>query len=71
VPVVPPGSVVVVIAREELTVSVRARVAVRELPSAACTVKVELPAAVGVPLMSPALLRFNPAGRAPEASVHV
>ena len=39
--------------------------------SATCTVKVEVPAAVGVPAISPAVLRLNPAGRLPETSVHV
>lgn len=37
-------------------------------PKVAETVNVELPATVGVPLMTPLVaLRFNPAGKVPEA----
>jgi len=35
------------------------------------TVKLDVPAAVGVPLITPAALRVNPAGRVPIATAHV
>jgi hypothetical protein len=54
---------------------VRLRVAVAGVPVAPCTWTVILvvPATVGVPLITPALLRLNPAGSAaePAASDHV
>jgi hypothetical protein len=34
-------------------------------PPVTCTVKLNVPAVVGVPLRTPAVLRLNPAGRAP------
>ena len=46
-------------------------VAAGEAESVTRTVKLEEPAAVGVPLITPAALRFNPAGRVPDATVHV
>src|SRR3990172_9620916 len=47
-------------------------VAVAPLSSVALTVKFEVPAAVGVPLISPvALLRLSPAGSAPTVTAHV
>ena len=39
--------------------------------SFACTKKYEVAVALGVPLMTPELESVNPAGRLPEASVHV
>ena len=53
--------------RETAWVAVTAGVA----ESVTRTVKLEVAAAVGVPLMTPAALRFNPAGRVPDATVHV
>ena len=46
---------------------------VAEAPSvsAALTVKLEVPVAVGVPVMAPALPRLNPVGREPEESDQV
>ena len=43
----------------------RARVADAELLSTALTVKLEFPAAVGVPAIWPEAPKLNPAGRAP------
>jgi hypothetical protein len=40
-------------------------VAVPAFASLTCTVKLEVPAVVGVPVIAPAVLRLNPAGRAP------
>ena len=37
----------------------------------AVTVKLELPAVVGVPVIAPALLRVNPAGRLPVVTLQV
>ena len=51
---------------DALTCRVSALVAVRELASVTCTMKVELPVAVGVPLNSPALLKVRPAGSVPD-----
>jgi hypothetical protein len=34
-------------------------------------VKLEVPAVVGVPEITPALLKVNPAGRLPDATDHV
>ena len=39
--------------------------------SATCTAKVNKPAAVGVPLKTPALLKVSPPGRPPLFKVHV
>jgi hypothetical protein len=44
-------------------------VAVRDAASVTRTVKLGLPAAVGVPLITPDALRVSPAGKDPEASV--
>ena len=45
---------------------------IRQLESAACTVKVNVPPVAGVvPLITPALLRASPVGRAPEVRLHV
>ena len=69
-PTVPPGKLVVEIANGELTVIVRAFVAVcAGVPeSVAFTVKLAVPAAVGVPVIAPVLaLSVSPAGSAPEA----
>ena len=42
-----------------------------EAVSVALTVKFFVPAAVGMPLICPEELRFNPAGKAPELIDHV
>ena len=39
--------------------------------SATCTVNVDVAAVVGVPEMTPALLKLRPAGRLPEVTLHV
>ena len=70
-PTMPPATVVVPIVRDELTVSVSACVAVRDAASVTRTVKLALPAAVGVPLMTPDVLSPRPAGSDPEASVQL
>jgi hypothetical protein len=41
-----------------------------EEESVTCTVKLEGPALVGVPLIVPPLLKLRPAGNAPEVTVH-
>jgi len=41
-----------------------------EEESATCTVKLDWPALVGVPLMVPPLLKLSPAGNAPAETVH-
>ena len=49
------------------TVRLSALVAVSELASVTCTVKLAVPVAVGVPEMVPVLdARVNPAGKLPE-----
>ena len=39
------------------------------VPFAACTVKVNIPGAVGIPLNTPPLERLNPVGSTPDATV--
>jgi hypothetical protein len=39
--------------------------------STTCAVKVEGPAAAGVPEIDPLLLKLKPSGRLPEATLHV
>ena len=51
--------------------SARVAVAAGEAESVTRTVKLEAAAAVGVPLITPAALRFKPAGRVPVATAHV
>jgi hypothetical protein len=74
VPTVPLGNeaVVMVIAGQPM-VNVNALVIVcpaEQLP-VACTVKVDVPADVGVPLMRPVVvLKVNPAGSVPLAMAH-
>jgi hypothetical protein len=41
-----------------------------EEESVTCTVKLDWPALVGVPLIVPALLKLRPAGNAPDTTVH-
>ena len=68
VPAWPPGREVVVIcngAGAAVMTMLKAREAVRPLESCTCTVKFEVPATVGVPLMLPAL-RDNPVGSEPD-----
>src|SRR5579859_2069829 len=50
--------------------TLRVIVCAGELPSPACTVKVKLPVAVGVPVSVPSEFRVKPAGSWPLASVH-
>ena len=68
---VPLGREAEVIERvDAFTVSESCRVAVWLALSAACTVKVTVPAADGVPEIKPAALIERPAGRLPEVMVH-
>jgi hypothetical protein len=60
----------VAIVRTALTVMVRDFCVVC-VPSVTCTVKVEGPVPVGVPSMTPAVDKANPAGSEPDAMVHV
>ena len=54
------------------TVKLRACVAVRAFTSLTCTVKLVVPALVGVPEMAPVpALRVNPAGRLPTVTDQV
>ena len=47
-------------------------VAFGNVPLAACTVKLNEPAVVGVPLNTPLVaLKARPAGKVPEATLHV
>jgi hypothetical protein len=48
----------------------RLALALRLLESVTCTVKVDCPGAVGVPVMAPPLLKVKPAGRLPEVILH-
>ena len=59
---------VVVIFSGELTARLTARFVEKLLASVTCTVKLAVPAAVGVPLRTPPLLKLNPAGKLPDAS---
>jgi len=70
VPWTPFGNEAVVIVRTALIVIVNDFCAVCT-PSATCTVKVAGPEVEGVPLMTPAADRDNPAGGVPEANDHV
>lgn len=72
--VTPAGNeVVVTLSGARAMVMVNCAVAVRGLDSlsATWTVKVEVPLAVGVPETPPALLKLRPAGKLPEATLHV
>jgi len=68
-PMLPPGSVVVVTVSAAFTVMLRLAVAVTAVglvESATLTVKFEVPLAVGAPEMAPVLVfRVSPAGRLP------
>src|SRR3990172_7910786 len=68
---VPSASDAVVIAGYALTVIDSALVAVALLSSVTCTVKLDTPAVVGMPLISPvALFSVSPAGRVPTVTAH-
>ncbi len=54
-----------------LTAIVRGALALAPELSATCTVKFDVLAAEGVPLMTPAELSDRPAGRLPALTVHV
>ena len=74
VPSTPLGRTVVVIVKPLVTVMERTTVAVcgTGLESCACTVKLVVPAAVGVPVMTPATLMVRPTGKElPLASEYV
>src|SRR3972149_4405203 len=68
---VPSDSDAVVTAGYALTVMLSAFVAMALLSSVTCTVKLDTPAVVGMPLISPvALLSVSPAGSVPTVSAH-
>ena len=73
VPVLPLGKVVVVIVGFTAEVVIAMDSALVSLPAllVAFTVKLEVPAEVGVPDITPAVERLNPAGRLPLANDHV
>lgn len=74
VPTVPFGRLPVVMVTEvvpDATVIVNALVPVALFASFAWAVKVNVPLAVGVPLMVPLLASVSPAGNAPEATLNV
>jgi hypothetical protein len=68
---VPAGSVVVAITRLPLIVNISAVEALAPEASATFAVKLNAPAAVGVPLSRPAELKVTPAGSAPALIDHV
>jgi hypothetical protein len=71
-PTVPPGSGLAVIdGRPAPTVMLSARVAVCPAASLSWTVKLDDPAAAGVPLIVPELESVSPAGSDPALTVHV
>ena len=70
----PAVSEVVLIAKGLLTVMALLAIstaAVGVCESVTCTLKVVVPSAVGVPLITPPVLMFNPAGRVPELRAQV
>ena len=68
----PPGSDVVVIERAALTVIESGCVAVRAPLSVTRTVKFEVPAVVGAPVIAPDdAFNDNPAGKVPVITSHV
>jgi hypothetical protein len=68
VPITPAGRLAVVTVSAETTTMLSGLVAVRPLASLTLTVKLEVPAAVGVPVIAPAALRLKPGGGMPVAS---
>jgi hypothetical protein len=74
-PTVAGGSVVVVIETGVLTFTVRLNTALTVAGvgslSVTCTVNVEVPSAVAVPVMAPRELSVNPAGKVPAVSDQV
>ena len=67
VPITPLGRLVVVTVSAEPTTMLSPPVAVSALASLTLTVKLEVPAVVGVPVIAPAALRLKPAGKLPVA----
>ena len=67
----PFGNEEVVMDNPAPTAIVRGALALAPELSATCTVKLDVPAAEGVPLMAPAELRERAAGRLPALTVHV
>src|SRR5262245_27304923 len=65
------GEVVVIIKGAGLIVSAKLLVAVMPALSATRTLKLKVPAFVGVPLKTPPLLRLKPLGNAPKSSAQV
>jgi hypothetical protein len=68
---VPVGRELVVMVSGAKIVMLKACVAVFESESVTLTVKLLVPVAVGVPLMTPLELRVNPVGRLPDNSDQV
>ena len=68
----PPGSVVVVTLGGGAIVMLKAWVELWELASVTCTVKLLVPATVGVPEIAPVpLFKLNPLGSEPTGIDHV
>ena len=65
------GSEVVVMVTGVATTMLKALVALLLPAAVTIAVKLKVPLAVGVPLMTPVLLRVRPVGRAPDAMVQV
>ena len=66
-----PVDVIVNVLGAALTVTDSGADAVCDAPSFTATVNVDVPLAVGVPEITPALDNVSPAGKLPEASDHV
>ena len=64
------GDAVVIESGGMIVVSEKVCVAVSPPLSATCTVKLDTPAAVGVPLSTPAVLKASPAGSVPLVTLH-
>src|SRR5579883_1755734 len=71
VPATPLGSDVVVMVSPAPTVRVRGALALALELSVTCTVKLDAPAADGVPLIVPDELKESPAGNVPPLTAHV
>ena len=65
------GLLVVIVGATSATVRLKSFVEDRLLPPVTCTVKLAIPAAEGVPLITPPLLRLKPDGRLPALMAHV
>ena len=71
VPMVPPVKLIVVTVKGMTITILNGLVAVSPLASLTSAVKLEVPAAVGIPEITPAPVRLNPGGKLPAVSDHV